>query len=132
MKHRQYFARLALTGAFLLGTAVVHAQEAGMLGDLTRQAAGEARRGSSSNEDLTRNGDARSIAAGGTLTLLDAQGPGEVTHFWNTIGSKDFFHGRSIVLRIYYDGADSRASNRPSATSSAWDTGPTRTSPRCP
>lgn len=106
MEHRRYFALIALMGAALLGPAAARAQEAGMLGDLTRQVAGEARRASSSNEDLTQNGDARSIAPGGTLTLLEAEGPGEVTHFWNTIGSKDFFHGRSIVLRIYYDGAD--------------------------
>ena len=100
--------RFGLVGlCILLGAAfAAEAQEAGMLGDLTRQVAGEARRASSSNKDLTQNGDAMGIAAGGTLTLLEAEGPGEVTHFWNTIGSKDFFHGRSIVLRIYYDGAD--------------------------
>ncbi len=106
MNSRGLFGAFVLSGAVLLGAVAASAQDAGVLGGLTRPVAGEARRASSSNEDLTRNGDARSIAAGGTLTLLEAEGPGEVTHFWNTIGSTDLFHGRSIVLRIYYDGAE--------------------------
>lgn len=83
-------------------------QEAGItdLDTLTRQQDYEARRASSSNEDLTRNGDARGIAKGESLILMDEQGPGVITHIWHTIGSYDLFHGRSLVLRVYYDGSD--------------------------
>ncbi|MCI0493311.1 MAG: DUF2961 domain-containing protein, partial [Planctomycetes bacterium] len=66
----------------------------------------EARRESSSNADLAKNGDSVPILPGGTLTLLDADGPGVITHFWNTIAAFDPFAGRSVVLRIYYDGQE--------------------------
>jgi hypothetical protein len=71
---------------------------------ITRAQHFEARRASSSNADLTRNGDAKSIAPGATLVLMDEDGPGMITHFWNTLGAFDPFHGRSVALRIYYDG----------------------------
>ena len=76
------------------------------LDTLTRQQHFEARRASSSHDDLTRNGDARSIPPGETLILMDEDGPGIITHFWNTVGAYDIFYGRSLVLRIYYDGSE--------------------------
>ncbi len=74
------------------------------LSALAAPIAAEARRESSSAEDLTSNGDAVSVAPGATITLMDADGPGMVTHFWNTIAAFDPFYGRSVVLRVYYDG----------------------------
>src|ERR1700690_4096742 len=50
------------------------------------------------------NGDARTIAAGGTLTLLHQAGPGVITHVWVTIGSDDPNHLKALVLRMYWDG----------------------------
>lgn len=72
--------------------------------DLTRQIDWVPRRASSANADLTKNGDARSIPAGEELVLADLEGPGVINHIWSTIGTKDIFHGRSHVLKIYYDG----------------------------
>lgn len=66
----------------------------------------ETRRESSSNEDLHRNGDARSIKPGETLVLGELEGPGMITHIWNTVGSVDPFFSRSLVVRIYWDGAE--------------------------
>lgn len=82
------------------------AQGMGSLSELTRAQNYEARRNSSSNEDIARNGDARSIPAGGTITLMEEEGPGMITHFWNTVGSYDMFYPRALVLRIYYDGME--------------------------
>lgn len=62
-----------------------------------------ANRESSSALDLASNGDSRPIPPGETLTLLDVDGPGMVTHFWNTIAALDPFYGRSVVFRVYYD-----------------------------
>jgi hypothetical protein len=76
----------------------------GALDALSQRQDYEARRESSSEEDLKGNGDSRPIPPGETLTLLDADGPGVVTHFWNTIAAFDPFAGRSVVVRIYYDG----------------------------
>ena len=50
------------------------------------------------------NGDARRIAGGETLTLLDADGPGMISHVWVTIASDDPNHLKALVLRMYWDG----------------------------
>ncbi len=50
------------------------------------------------------NGDARAIAPGETLTLLDEAGPGLITHMWVTIASDDPHHLKALVLRMYWDG----------------------------
>lgn len=73
---------------------------------LTRATDAETRRASSADPDLDKNGDARTIRPGETLLLADLQGPGAITHFWNTVASGDPFSGRSLVLRIFWDGAE--------------------------
>jgi hypothetical protein len=50
------------------------------------------------------NADARPIAAGETLVLLDDAGPGLVSHIWVTIASDDPHHLKALVLRMYWDG----------------------------
>jgi hypothetical protein len=49
------------------------------------------------------NADYREIAPGETLTLLDAAGPGMVSHIWTTIASDDPHHLKALVLRMYWD-----------------------------
>lgn len=49
------------------------------------------------------NADAREIAPGATLTLLDTDGPAEVSHIWVTIASPDSNHLKALVLRMYWD-----------------------------
>jgi Protein of unknown function (DUF2961) len=50
------------------------------------------------------NADAREIAPGATLTLLDADGPAILSHIWVTIASPDSNHLKALVLRMYWDG----------------------------
>jgi hypothetical protein len=59
---------------------------------------------SSSYDRSGGNADARSIAPGETLTLLDEAGPGLITHVWITIASDDPNHLKALVLRVYWDG----------------------------
>jgi hypothetical protein len=59
------------------------------------------------------NGDARTIGAGETLTLLDADGPGVVSHVWVTIASDDPNHLKALVLRMYWDGEASPSVEAP-------------------
>jgi hypothetical protein len=59
---------------------------------------------SSSYDRSGGNADARSIAPGETLTLLDENGPGLVSHVWVTIASDDPYHLKALVLRMYWDG----------------------------
>jgi len=59
------------------------------------------------------NADARTIAAGETLTLLDEAGPGLITHVWATIASEDPHHLKALVLRMYWDGESSPSVEAP-------------------
>lgn len=52
------------------------------------------------------NADARPIPAGGTLTVAELQGPGVITHFWNTIAHDVPSYSRLLTLRIYWDGEE--------------------------
>lgn len=71
---------------------------------LTHLSDAQTRRVSSTSPDLNSNGDSRVIKEGETLVLAELTGPGAITHLWNTIASQDPFAGRSLVLRIYWDG----------------------------
>ncbi len=73
---------------------------------LTHLSDAQTRRVSSTSADLNSNGDSRVIKEGQTLVLAELTGPGAITHLWNTIASQDPFSGRSLVLRIYWDGMD--------------------------
>src|SRR5215831_15932283 len=59
---------------------------------------------SSSYDRSGGNADARRVAPGETLTLLDEAGPGLITHVWFTIASADPQHLKALVLRMYWDG----------------------------
>jgi hypothetical protein len=59
---------------------------------------------SSSYDRSGGNADARQIAKGETLTLLDEVGPGLISHIWVTIASDDPHHLKALVLRMYWDG----------------------------
>lgn len=87
----------------LLISPAIQAQEA--LENLTQAQPYTTHRVSSANPDLDKNGDARSIAPGETLILGELEGPGMITHIWNTVASNDPFYGRSLVLRMYWDDA---------------------------
>ena len=91
---------ILMTLALVLPAA---AQEPAPLSDLTRPHDYTLKR-SSSYDRTGGNEDYREVAPGGTLTLLDADGPGEVTHVWMTIASREMFHLKKLVLRMYWDG----------------------------
>ena len=60
---------------------------------------------SSSTDPKLRNGDARHMNPGETLTVADVKGSGQFTHLWFTIAAKDEDHLREMVLRITWDDA---------------------------
>jgi hypothetical protein len=49
------------------------------------------------------NADFREIAPGETLTLMDVDGPGVLTHIWFTLWSQEEYHLKKLVFRIYWD-----------------------------
>lgn len=103
---------LGVTGLIALGAGAgtpAWAQppsDAAALDSLTRIQHYQARRESSSNQDVTKNSDSRPIEPGATLVLADVDGPGVITHVWTTINTKDPFYPRSLIVRIYWDGSD--------------------------
>jgi hypothetical protein len=82
---------------------VAQGQNAGWQPDLTHLQTYTSHRASSS-DPTGRNADARRVEPGATLTLLDTDGPGGVSHLWFTISSPEHYHLKRIVLRIYWDG----------------------------
>jgi len=67
----------------------------------------------SSYDRTGANADFRTIGAGETLTVLDENGPGEITHMWFTIASDDPNHLKALVLRMYWDGEASPSVETP-------------------
>lgn len=95
----------------LTGTA--HAQvSADSLSNLTRPLDYVLKR-ASSYDRTGGNEDFRALAPGETLTILDAAGPGEISHIWVTIASGENFHLKKIVLRIFWDGETSPSVEAP-------------------
>ena len=95
--------KLPVLVAFCLLTLTLLSQDASWLSTLP-QAKDYVQRRSSSYDRSGGNGDARSIAPGATLTLLDEPGPGVISHVWVTIASDDPVHLKALVLRMYWDG----------------------------
>ena len=58
----------------------------------------------SSTDPTGANRDARAVEPGATLTVMDADGPGTISHIWFTIADNEAYHLKRIVLRIYWDG----------------------------
>ncbi len=67
----------------------------------------------SSSDPTGANADFRQIDPGGALTLLDANGPGILTHIWITVASPEVYHLKKLVLRIYWDGETSPSVEAP-------------------
>jgi Protein of unknown function (DUF2961) len=77
------------------------------------QAKEYAQKRSSSYDRSGGNGDSRPVAPGETLTLLDSEGPGLISHVWFTIASDDPNHLKALVLRMYWDGEASPSVESP-------------------
>lgn len=100
------------SGMTLLGLCAT-AQAVG-LEDLYRRQDGRTRRVSSADPNWQNgNGDCRPIEPGGTLSVAEIKGPGIIRHIWFTIAADDPKYGRSLVLRMYWDGEEEPAVESP-------------------
>jgi hypothetical protein len=90
---------LLVWGCFL----TVNSIQPQTLTDLARPQEGRSMRASSGNP--VDNNDAINLKAGETRTIAVLKGPGKVTHMWFAPWSMDIRYPRSLVLRIYWDGA---------------------------
>ncbi|MBN2474208.1 MAG: DUF2961 domain-containing protein [Pirellulales bacterium] len=76
------------------------------LEDITRTIEGKARRASSGLYDPESNADAYHVGPGEQVTLTTLDGPGEIRHMWFTIAGRDRRYPRTLVMRIFFDGAE--------------------------
>lgn len=98
---------------FLLTAVCVNAQNWGTaLSDLAKPQHYRLRR-SSSYDRTGGNADARPVTPGDTITVLDENGPGQISHIWFTIADKEDKHLKKIVLRAYWDGENSPSVEAP-------------------
>ena len=92
--------------------------------DVTRQQTYTLHR-ESSTDPAGANADFRVVAPGATLTVLDADGPGTISHLWFTIATGEPYHLKRIVLRIYWDGEQNPVLRHRLAISLDWAWAPT-------
>ncbi|MBI4556896.1 MAG: DUF2961 domain-containing protein [Candidatus Hydrogenedentes bacterium] len=91
----------------LLATAVAQTSPSAYLGDLPKLQDAQTMRASSSDANWQNgNADARPIPPGETLVVAELEGPGVITHIWNTIASKEKYYSRLLLLRMYWDGEE--------------------------
>ncbi len=96
----------------VLFSAATSAQTAAWMPDLTQQQTYTWHHASSA-EPLGGNADWRQITPGETITILDVDGPGAISHLWFTINSPEPYHLKRIVLRMYWDGEESPSVETP-------------------
>lgn len=82
---------------------IAYAQAPAWQPDVTQQQTYTLHRASSADPTCA-NADSRTVAPGATYTVLDADGPGLISHIWFTINDQEPYHLKRIVLRIYWDG----------------------------
>ena len=97
---------------FCFFSVVAAAQSFGVFPDPSQQQTYTLHR-SSSREQTGANADARTVTPGQTLTVLDADGPGSVSHLWFTLDDSEPYALKRIVLRIYWDGESSPSVETP-------------------
>lgn len=98
--------KMRLSALFLLvasSISVAFAQNPMAQPDITRQQTYTLHR-ASSTDPTGANADFRVVQPGATLTVLDTDGPGVISHMWYTIATGEPYHLKRIVLRIYWDG----------------------------
>lgn len=92
--------------------SMASAQAGGWMPDPTRQQTYTQHR-SSSRELTGANADARTVDPGATVTVLDVDGPGTVSHIWFTLDAGEPYALKRIVLRMYWDGESSPSVETP-------------------
>ena len=96
-------SRLLALAALLLAATYAKAQIPSVFPDPTHLQTYTLHR-SSSREATGANADARTVTPGQTLTILDVDGPGMVSHIWFTLDAPEPYALKRIVLRMYWDG----------------------------
>ena len=122
---KDVFRSIKLAGVLALALLFAGPAFAQLMDDLAKPKDGRSMRATSAHRvgadgkydpngefDANSNWDQKNVAAGETKVLLDAEGPGVVTHIWMTFLGPDphpwarrgSANHQEMLLRIYYDG----------------------------
>ncbi len=101
---------MGLIGLLVASSAPMAAD---VLDAITRAQPGATRRSSSGLFDPESNHDAYHLAPGQRFIAAELDGPGEIQHIWFTVASADRRWPRSLVLRIFWDGAQTPSVETP-------------------
>src|SRR6266702_8580131 len=104
--------RFLLLFLLIFSTSQMFGQSANWMPDITQQQTYTLHH-AASGEGMGANADYRTLTPGQTLTLLDTDGPGMISHLWFTINSPEPYHLKRLVLRIYWDGENSPSVETP-------------------
>jgi hypothetical protein len=99
--HVKQIFLLVLSASFI--SCAAQGQDALTPIDITHQQTYAMHR-STSREATGGNADYRTVTPGETLTVLDVDGPGRISHIWLTVNSPESYHLKRVVLRMYWDG----------------------------
>jgi len=91
-----------LLAILTLPASTVAQNLSGLFPDITQQQNYVLKR-VSSYDRTGANADYTKMGAGETLTVFEEAGPGVITHLWFTIASREQFHLKKLVLRMYWD-----------------------------
>src|SRR5881227_4096670 len=113
MKHLFSVLAVVLVLVFAQGRPKAQAQEiARWQADLTQPQPYVLKRVSSA-DPTGGNADFRPIEPGATLTILDVDGPGVLTHIWFTLYDPEPYHLKKLILRMYSDNESSPSVETP-------------------
>lgn len=93
-------------------TPWMHSQTENSMPDITQQQTYTLLH-ASSREATGGNADYRRITPGESLTILDAAGPGMISHMWFTVAMSEPYALKRIVMRIYWDGEENPSVETP-------------------
>jgi len=96
----------------ILSASLAYGQIPSWMPDPTQQQTYKLLR-SSSRESTGGNADYRTLTPGQTMTILDADGPGMISHIWFTLNDNEPYHLKRIVMRMYWDGEESPSVETP-------------------
>lgn len=105
--------RLGLLALLMAGaTSRMWSQIPSWMPDPTQQQTYSLHR-SSSRESTGGNADYRTVTPGQTLTILDVDGPGTISHIWFTLADREPYSLKRVVLRMYWDGEENPSVETP-------------------
>lgn len=109
LRHASLLAISMLTATSTVAQAPPSLSDLPRLKTYTNQRAASYERNGANDDGGFKN----QLEPGETRTLATLEGPGVISHLWFTIATREVFHLKKIVLRMYWDGEESPSVEAP-------------------